>query len=79
MQTVADYLGHPVITSQSTEVSALGAAFLAGLAVGFWPDLDTVAGLERRGATLRPGLDARTRSEIRAGWRQAVARATIVG
>ena len=79
MQMVADCLGHPVITSHSTEASALGAAFLAGLAVGFWPDLDTVAGSESHGATLRPGLDACTRSEIRAGWRQAVARATIVG
>ena len=79
MQMVTDYLGHPVITSQSTEASALGAAFLAGLAVGFWPDLDAVAGLESHGATLRPVLDACTRSEIRAGWRQAVARATMVG
>jgi len=79
MQMVADYLDHPVITSQSTEASARGAAFLAGLAVGFWPDLDTIAGLESRGATLRPGFDAGTRTAIRAGWRQAVARAAIVG
>ena len=79
MQMVADYLGHPVITSQSTEASARGAAFLAGLAVGFWPDLDTVAGLESHGATLRPGLDAGPRRAIRAGWRQAVARAAIIG
>ena len=79
MQMVADYLGHPVITSQSTEASALGAAFLAGLAVGYWPDLDTVAGLERRGATLRPSLESNTRSEFRASWRHAIVRATIVG
>ena len=79
MQMVADYLDHPVITSESTEASALGAAFLAGLAVGFWPDLDAVAGLERHGAKLHPGLDAGTRSAIRAGWRQAVARAAIIG
>lgn len=79
MQMVADYLDHPIVTSECTEASALGAAFLAGLAVDFWPDLDTVAGLGSHGATLRPGLDASTRSAIRAGWRQAVARAAIVG
>ncbi|MCY4348276.1 MAG: FGGY-family carbohydrate kinase [Thiotrichales bacterium] len=79
MQMVADYLDHPVIASDSPEASARGAAFLAGLAVGFWSDLDTIAGLESHGTTLRPGFDAGTRTAIRAGWRQAVARAAIVG
>ena len=79
MQMVADCLDHPIVTSECTEASALGAAFLAGLAVDFWSDLDTVAGLGSHGTTLRPGLDASTRSAIRAGWRQAVARAVIVG
>ena len=77
MQMAADYLNHALITCENTEASALGAAYLAGLAVGVWPDLDSVAGLEGHGATLVPHMDDATRDAIRAGWRQAVARSTL--
>ena len=40
MQLQADILGRPVVAPAITEISALGAAFAAGLAVGFWRDLD---------------------------------------
>ena len=76
MRMVADYLNHAIITRESTETSALGAAFLAGLAVGFWSDLDEVSGLERPGSTLIPNLDTAPREAIRMDWRQAVSRAT---
>ena len=75
MQLVADYLNHPIIIRESAEASALGAALLAGLAVGFWSDLDAVNGLKRLGSTRTPNLDTATREKIRAHWNQAVARA----
>ena len=43
MRKIADYLDHPVTTRESTEASAIGAAFLAGLEVGFWPSLEAIS------------------------------------
>lgn len=77
MQMVADYLDHPVTLCKSAEASALGAAFLAGLAVGFWPDVQTVARLEGRITTVRPALDEARLRVIRADWQTAIARATL--
>jgi glycerol kinase len=45
MQLVAGYLNHSVIIRESSEASAVGAAYLAGLEVGFWPDIETVVKL----------------------------------
>lgn len=75
-QKLADYLNHPVTTRDSTEASAIGAAFLAGLQVEFWPDLEAIASLERNGRTLEPNLDEETRRAVREGWRRAVVRST---
>ncbi|MGQ9367972.1 FGGY family carbohydrate kinase [Azospirillum sp. ST 5-10] len=77
MGMVADVIGHPVVTCESTEASARGAAYLAGIAVGFWPDLATVGALERHGATLAPAIDPEVRATLLAGWRAAVARSTL--
>ena len=76
MQMVADYLDHPVTTRESAEASAIGAAYLAGLEVGFWPGLDSIAGLDRRGKTLEPDLDESRRRAVRENWRKAIARTT---
>ena len=76
MQKLADYLDHPVTTRDSTEASAIGAALLAGLEVGFWPGLDAIASLERRGRTMEPNLDEETRRAVRTSWCRAVARST---
>ncbi|HEX5802324.1 MAG TPA: FGGY-family carbohydrate kinase, partial [Azospira sp.] len=74
LQFQADLLGVPVLRPQVTETTALGAAFLAGLAVGFWQDeaeLDAHWRVERR---FEPALSADRRQTLLAGWRRAVAR-----
>lgn len=77
MGMVAGYLDHPVITCPSTEASARGAAYLAGLATGVWADLNTVANLEAHGDTLHPAMDPGARGQALAAWRQAIARTTL--
>jgi glycerol kinase len=74
-QFQADILGVPVERPAVIETTALGAALLAGLAVGFWPDLDTVEGLWRREAVFLPHMDPDDRRRRYAGWIRAVDRA----
>jgi glycerol kinase len=74
MQFQADALGIPVIRPRITETTALGAAYAAGLAVGFWSD---EAELRERWAEERrwePRMDERTRERELGQWRKAVAR-----
>ncbi|HYB22399.1 MAG TPA: glycerol kinase GlpK, partial [Solirubrobacteraceae bacterium] len=74
MQFQADVLGVPVVRPQVSETTALGAAFAAGLAVGFWSDEQE---LRERWAPQRrwePTMDAGTREREYARWRKAVAR-----
>jgi glycerol kinase len=77
MQLVADCLDHPVTTCESAEASARGAAYLAGLAVGVWPDLAALAALEKHGDTLVPAMAAEVRQTILKGWDEAIARSTF--
>ncbi|SNT36383.1 FGGY family carbohydrate kinase [Tropicimonas sediminicola] len=77
MQMVADILNHSVITSESTDASARGAAYLAGLAVGHWPDLETVAGLEPHDAPLEPAMSPAVRDAAVATWTTAIKRSTM--
>lgn len=77
MQLVADCLDHPVTTCESAEASARGAAYLAGLAVGVWPDLAAIAALEKHGGTLAPAMSADLRQSILKGWDEAIARSTF--
>jgi glycerol kinase len=77
MQLVADCLDHPVTTCESAEASARGAAYLAGLAVGVWPDLAAIAALEKHGETLAPAMPADMRQSILKGWDEAIARSTF--
>jgi len=74
MQLQADYLGVPVVRPRVTETTALGAAYLAGLATGFWSGAD---GLSEQWAVDRrfvPRIDGATRARKLARWQQAVAR-----
>jgi glycerol kinase len=74
LQLQADLLGVPVERPVVAETTALGAACLAGLAIGFWRDLDDVASnwaLERRFA---PAMAPERRAARLAGWRRAVSR-----
>jgi len=74
LQIQADVLDVPVIRPEVTETTALGAAYAAGLAVGFWPDLDALRANWRAAATWRPTMAAEARDEGYARWRKAVAR-----
>jgi glycerol kinase len=75
MQFQADLLGVPVVRPAVTETTALGAAYLAGLAVGFWKspaEIATQRKIERR---FEPKMDRGRVAELRAGWANAVGRA----
>lgn len=74
MACVADMLAHPVIQRDAAEASALGAAYLAGLSLGIWPDLAAIAALPRSGKTIAPR--ATDRAKPLAVWRDAIARST---
>ena len=74
MQLQADALGVPVVRPAVTETTALGAAFAAGLAVGFWPDLETLRRMWTEDARWLPELEPGTRERAYAQWKKAVTR-----
>jgi glycerol kinase len=72
MQFQADILGVPVVRPAVTETTALGAAYLAGMAVGFWPkEIDRAAGNDRRFEPKMPNQQAQS---LRNRWNEAVER-----
>lgn len=75
MQIQADLLQAPVVRSQVLETTALGAAYLAGLATGFWPDRETLAEQWQAAGRFEPKLDMETRDRQYAGWEKALGRA----
>ena len=74
LQFQADLLGVPVERPAVVETTAWGAAALAGLAVGFWRDLDEVAAIRRVERTFEPMLAHAERERLVKGWRRAVER-----
>jgi glycerol kinase len=76
MQFQADILGTPVERAANLETTAMGAAFLAGLAVGFWRDTDELKQLTGVGKRFEPNMEATRRTKLYAGWQRAIA-ATI--
>ncbi|HTJ25312.1 MAG TPA: glycerol kinase GlpK [Candidatus Limnocylindria bacterium] len=74
MRFQSDMLGVPVIRPAVTETTALGAAYLAGLQVGFWNDVETVARHWRQDKQFTPTMAAERREALLARWKQAVAR-----
>jgi glycerol kinase len=74
MQFQADLLAVPVRRPVVAETTALGAAYLAGLAVGYWSGLDDVAGNWALDREFRPAMDAAVRDRLYAGWQRAVGR-----
>jgi glycerol kinase len=74
MQFLADMLGVPVHRSQVTETTALGAAFLAGLAVGFWKDMAEIGATWNADRIFQPSIPARIRDVKYKGWKKAVQR-----
>ena len=71
----ADLLGVPVVRPRVTETTALGAAYLAGLATGVWPDGAAIAAQWAVARRFEPRLPEPERHARIARWRQAVARA----
>ncbi len=74
MQFQADILGVPVLRPAVMETTALGAACLAGLAVGCWPDLEAIGRNSVPPKRFVPGMDEGRIAELVRGWRRAVER-----
>ena len=74
MQFQADILDRPVVAPPIAEISALGAAYAAGLAVGFWTGLDELRAMDRAARRWEPSMDAATRAAGIARWHKGVER-----
>ncbi|MBR5225265.1 MAG: glycerol kinase GlpK [Clostridia bacterium] len=74
MQYQADILGCNVIRPETIETTALGAALMAGLAVGVWKDLDDIRSVWKRDITFTPQMSEEKREKTLAGWHKAVSR-----
>ena len=72
MQFQSDLLDAEVIRPQCVETTAMGAAFLAGLAVGYWENQEDVRQSWALGHTFSPGMPETEREELLAGWKKAV-------
>ena len=75
MQFQADVLQRPIDRPQTVETTALGAAFLAGLAAGVWTDMGQVQALRRTQRQFTPAMDPEKAAKLMAGWHRAVERA----
>jgi glycerol kinase len=74
MQFQADVLGVPVVLSEHPQTTAVGAAYLAGVATGVWSE-DDVRSMWREGARYEPGMGDEQRHELLSGWSEALERA----
>jgi len=74
MQFQADILDVPVIRPKVAETTALGAAYAAGLAVGFWKDYDELRANWGRDKEWKPSMSSKKRDTLYAGWKKAVTR-----
>jgi glycerol kinase len=75
MQFQADLLGVPVVRPEVLETTALGAAYLAGLAVGTWKDAAEIRANWRVARRFEPSMSRDRAADLRTGWEKAVARA----
>ena len=74
MQSQADLLGIKVVRPRITETTALGAAYLAGLAVGFWKNIDDIKNQWQVERCFEPIADSDTVEAAKAGWANAIGR-----
>jgi glycerol kinase len=79
MQFQADIIGRPLLQNVSTDASAIGAAYLAGLATGLWQTLDEIMQLPRPQTRFESRMSVQNRETLYAGWQMAVARAMLDG
>ncbi len=75
MQFQSDILGVPVHRPKITETTALGAAYLAGLAVGYWKDQDEIAAKWQMDLEFKPTMAEDKKEKLYSGWKRAVDRA----
>ena len=75
MQFQADILNTKVCRPANVETTALGAAYLAGLAVGFWKSRDEILAHHKIDRVFEPGMNDEQRSKLYAGWKKAVEKA----
>jgi glycerol kinase len=75
MQFQADILGVDVVRPQVVETTALGAAYLAGIQVGYWRGFDDVGGHWHEQRRFHPQMDESTRKQLLEGWTRAIGRA----
>lgn len=74
MQFQADILGVPVVRPKVTETTALGAAYLAGLAVGYWGSTADITAQWQVDRTFEPNMESAEREALMSRWRKAVQR-----
>src|SRR5699024_6211494 len=77
MQFQSDLLQVPVDRSKINETTALGAAYLAGLAIGFWKDHSEISSYWKKDKVFEPTMDISTRNKLYKGWQKAI-EATMV-
>jgi glycerol kinase len=77
MQIQANLLGLPVVRSRCADLSALGAAWLAGLGMGTWNSFAELAAMAQATDVFEPKLDGQTKTAMRKGWRLAVGRTRL--
>jgi glycerol kinase len=74
MQFQSDILNVPVVRPKVAETTALGAAYAAGLAVGFWKDFDELKANWGKDKEWQPAMDADVRKKLYSGWKKAITR-----
>ena len=74
MQIQSNLIRTPVDRPKMVETTALGAAFLAGLAVGYWKDTEELSSIREVDRIFTPEMDVEERDRIYAGWKKAVKR-----
>lgn len=79
MQFQADILQTPIKRAAMEETTAVGAAFLAGLAVDFWEDQDELRKLSKIGDEFDPQMDKKVAADLYQGWQRAIAAAQFYG
>ncbi len=79
MQFQSDVLGMPLVRPRSHETTALGAAFAAGLAVGFWKSREELSNIWQAETIFEPGMGEQTRGALVEGWNAAVGAARSFG
>jgi glycerol kinase len=77
MQFLADILGAPVDRPEVLETTALGAAWLAGMRAGIYPDMDGFAARWKRDAQFTPQMEEEARERRYAGWKDAIGRTLV--